>query len=244
MSRQTVIQKSTAKKLAYLSNGTYNSGKGQAFDDYLWDTISFSNLNTGNYTVPQQFRFFRQPLQSQYGGSATGSKTLSETSMEDPGKLPAGQSFLITAISFSLVGNLQVFPDGSFGIGSINGNAVLAAVWATLVKNSVVELKFSNTEYSWRAPGSAFLPMVYEPGANDATNVPGPLSLGEHDHLNWLRINTNIPVSELVSFSVNWNIQSGDPNVQTILNDALFLLNDNEHAGMRCMLRGMLTRAI
>ena len=56
MSRQTVIQKSTAKKLAYLSNGTYNSGKGQAFDDYLWDTISFSNLNTGNYTVPQQYR--------------------------------------------------------------------------------------------------------------------------------------------------------------------------------------------
>ena len=235
MARQTVIQKSTAKKLAYLSNGTYNSGKGQAFDDYLWDTL----LITGT-TQPQNFRFFRQPLQAAYGG---GTKTLTETSMEDPGKLPAGQSFLITAIAFSFVSQNPIQSSGIPDLTNFQGTASAAAAFANLFKNSLVELKFSNTEYSWRSPGSVFLPTVYEPGANDGTNVPGPLGLGEHKHLNWIKINTNIPVSELVSFSVNWNVQTGDDTASDVVTDALQYLETNRSA-VRCMLKGMLTRAI
>ena len=61
------MQKKTVKDVALLSNGSYDTGKGQAFDDYLWDT----NFIPSGRRVTQ---FFKVNSGAQYGTVAGDQK--------------------------------------------------------------------------------------------------------------------------------------------------------------------------
>jgi len=229
--KRTVMGKKTAQNLALLSNGTYNSGKGQAFDDYIWDTMLVP-------TQPRQMQFFKANISSSYGG---GSKTEVETSMEDTGKLPAGQSFLISAITISLISNLAVT---SLGTVSDDMEEIVNA-YRQIMTKSVWELKFTNTEYSWRASGSLFLPSVFEVAKiNAASGTTNSTTVGQFNHYNWIKVGTKIPVSELVSFAVNARFGSGETTtLEDQVEDAFTFLN-SKNVELRVQLKGMLTRAM
>lgn len=228
MAKRTVMGKNTAQNLALLSNGTYNSGKGQAFDDYLWDTMLIP-------AAPRQMQFFKANISSNFGN---GQKGEVETSMEDTGKLPAGQSFLISGITVSLVSNL-----GMTSNGTITDNVEqIVNGYRRLMTQSIWELKFTNVEYSWRASGSIFLPSVFEISSG-ATTRRAASRVGEFNHYNWIRVSTKIAVSELVNFAVNARFDSGDTTIKAQLDDAFTYLTTYK-VGLRVQLKGMITRAM
>jgi hypothetical protein len=227
-----VMQQNTAKDVALLSNGSYDTGKGQAFDDYLWDTNLFP-------ATVKQLQFFKTPIGSAYGGVSGDTKTETETSMTDTGKLPAGQSFLINGITISLIQN-PVFNPTSGYVSGIS-NAIINA-FNFVIKHSVWELKFTNTEYSWRDTGAIFMPMV-----NDAVDSITPTlassNAGQYNHYNWVKVATKVPVSEQVNFSVNVWFDAGITTVRTQLGNALAYLAQ-EKAEIRTQLKGLLVRKV
>lgn len=228
-----VMQKRTVKDVALLSNGSYDTGKGQAFDDYLWDTSFIP-------ATRRQVQFFKTNIGSQYGAVAGDQKTEIETSMDDSGKLPAGQSFLINAITTSLISNTVV---DSGGTVSNTAEAIVNA-WRLLQTHAVWELKFTNVEYSWRDTGRIFLPSVFEmPFRADAVNNVALGQVGQFFHYNWIKVSTKVPVSELVAFSVNVNFNSGVATIQTKIDDALIYL-DAQKVEFGCQLKGLLLRKV
>lgn len=231
----SVMQKSTAKNVALLSNHTYDTGKGQAFDDYLWDT-NFMPIDSS-----KRIQFFKTNGGSQYGAVAGDAKTEIETSMEDTGKLPAGQSFLINAITCSLISNAAVATTGVVEASALS----IVNAYRLVMTHSVWEIKFSNTEYSWRDSGSIFLPSVFEMGTQQSTTDLGisNTQIGNFAHYNWIKVSTRVPVSEQVNFSINVIIGAGAATVQTKVDNALEFLSDNK-VEWRCQLKGMLIRKV
>ncbi len=229
-----VLQKSTAQDLAVMSNGTYNTGKGQAFDDYLWDTLLFPSS-------AREIQFFKTNTGSQYGAVAGDQKTEIETSMDDTGKLPAGQSFLISGITISLIANTAI--NSSSGVATTEGQvqASLLNAFKNVINHSVWEIKFSNTEYSWRDSGSIFLPSVFEPAFFSGASSQG--GIGNFSHFNWIKVSTKVPVSEQVNFSVRCTFNSGKASLLTNLNNSL-TLHSSANVEMRCQLKGMLLRKV
>jgi hypothetical protein len=230
-----IIQKQTVKDVGLLSNGSYDTGKGQAFDDYLWDT----NFIPSSRKLTQ---FFKTNNGSQYGAVAGDSKTEIETSMEDTGKLPAGQSFLINAITASLISNTTVGTDGTIGTSAL----AIVNAWRLIMCHSLWEIKFTNTEYSWRDSGSIFLPSVFEqPSLSVVSTATGVSNtqVGNFFHYNWIKVSTKVPVSELVSFAINVKIDSGVATIQTKLDNALTYLS-GQKVEWRCQLKGMLLRKV
>jgi hypothetical protein len=229
-----VMTKQTAKNLAQMSNGTYDTGKGQAFDDYLWDTLLVPS-------APREMQFFKTGIGSAYGTVAGDAKTSIETSMDDNGKLPSGQSFLINAITVSLVSNVVVASD----TGAVGATALsIVNAYRIIMTHSTWELKFTNTEYSWRDSGSIFLPSIFEQGSSsDATNNLSNVQIGQFFHYNWIKVSTKVPISELVSFSVQANFNSGSAAIKTKVNNA-FLYLQSQGVELRTQLKGMLLRQV
>jgi len=226
-------QKNTVKDVALLSNGTYDTKKGQAFDDYLWDT----NFVPSTRKLTQ---FFKTNIGSQYGAVAGDQKTDIETSMDDSGKLPAGQSFLINALTVSLLSNAAVGTDGTLGQTSL----AIVEAYRLIMTHSVWELKFTNTEYSWRDTGSIFLPSVFENvTVADAVNNVSQSTVGQFNHYNWIKVSTKVPVSEQVNFSVNAIVNSGVATIQTKIDNALTYLYAQK-VEWRVQLKGLLLRKI
>jgi hypothetical protein len=227
----TVMQKRTVKDVALLSNGSYDTGKGQAFDDYLWDT---NYMPASRKTV----QFFKTNIGSQYGATTGDEKTDVETSMDDAGKLPAGQSFLINAITSSLISNASVSTAGAVATTAF----AIVNAYRLAMTHSVWEIKFSNTEYSWRDSGSIFLPSVFEL-ATTPTPALTQQAVGNFAHYNWIKVSTKVPVSELVSFSVNCKFGSGAVANQTLVDNALEYM-DAQAVEFRCQLKGLLLRKV
>lgn len=229
-----VMQKQTVKNVALLSNGSYDTGKGQAFDDYLWDT----NFIPSTRKLTQ---FFKTNIGSQYGAVAGDEKTDIETSMDDSGKLPAGQSFLINALTVSLISN-----DVVSTAGTVAGEALsIVNAYRLIMTHSVWEIKFSNVEYSWRDTGSIFLPSIFEMASQESATDIGisNTQVGNFNHMNWIKVATKVPISELVSFSINASINSGVATIQTKLDNALEYL-ESQKCEWRVQLKGMLLRKV
>lgn len=226
-----VIQRGTVKDVALLSNGTYDTGKGQAFDDYLWDT----NFIPATSRLVQ---FFRTNIGAQYGVVAADAKTEIETSMDDSGKLPAGQGFLINALTVSLLTNAEVTTDGTV---TEKGNSVLNA-YKLLMHHTVWEIKFTNTEYSWRDSGSIFLPSIMETPTVATPNL-AMAATSCFEHYNWIKVATKVPISELVNFSINCTMGSGVATIQTKIDNALVWL-ESQKVEWRVQLKGMLLRKV
>ncbi len=231
------MQVSTARQLRLLSNGSYSTGKGNAQNDYLWDRIVLPAA-----PASQGIPFFRVPRSGQYGVTAGDLKTEVETSMEDNGKLPAGQNFLTNAIQISLITGNGQSADGTYTVGI---DRILHA-WAVWMTHTNFNLKFTNTEYSWRTPGTSFLPSVFQNGESGALAATGAMvRQGDFHHLNWLNMPTKIPITEQVNFSLTAFTTSGSVAILALVTAAMAFLNGStRRCEVQTSLRGMLTRAI
>jgi hypothetical protein len=200
-----VIPKGAVNDMAQLAGGTYGKG-GDVLDHYLWDTEAFSNT-----TVRAETRFFNKGYGANYGYTSGATKTLTETNMVDTGKLSAGQSFLVKAISLGFHTNLE--DDQSLVANQIASKIMTA--WSTMLRASVFEFRFANQDFAWQAPGHIFLPSV-SISANqtsamvDATSRPVGVQVGDFNHYNWISIKTPLVIGELVGFSLLMKSGTGD----------------------------------
>lgn len=231
------MQVSTARELRLLSNGSYSTGKGNAQNDYMWDRVVLPAAPPA-----QGIPFFRIPRSGQYGSVAGDLKTDIETSMEDNGKLPAGQNFLSNAIQISLITGNGQSSDGTYTVGI---DRILHA-WATWMTHTVFSFKFTNTEYSWRTPGTSFIPSVYQNGESGPLAATGAMvRSGDFQHLNWLNMPTKVPITEQVNFTLTAFSTSGATTILALLTNAMAFLNGStRRCEVQTTLRGMLTRAI
>ena len=213
-----VITKSAAQDLALGKNGSY-SNEGNVLQDTLYDTL-IAPMAVGTMT------YFNVPI-----GQA--GKTLTETNLTDPSKLPNGQTFLVKEFRIALLANVV-------GVDT-DANTVLAA-WYNVVQNSVFTIKIAGRDFEMRKPGSEFLHNAPVAGlASGANAMPTQgyfLSTGSTKlHA------TPIPFGQLVTFQVTQQIQSETAAITTILNTALTALN-TQNAKFQIELKGILTRAI
>lgn len=231
------MEVNTARQLRLLSNGSYSTGKGNAQNDYLWDRIILPAT-----TQAQGIPFFRVPRSGNYGVTAGDLKTEIETSMEDNGKLPAGQNFLANAIQVSLITGNGQGTDGTYTVGI---DRILHA-WATYMQHTIFIFKFTNTEYSWRTPGTTFLPSVFQNGESGALAATGAMvRMGDFHHLNWINMPTKVPITEQVNFTLTAFTTSGAAAILTLVQNAMAFLNGStRRCEVQTTLRGMLTRAI
>jgi len=231
------MQVSTARQLRLLSNGSYSTGKGSAQNDYLWDR------NVLPATIqPQGIPFFRVPRSGAYGTTAGDSKTEIETSMEDNGKLPAGQNFLTNSLQVSLITSNGQSLDGTY----TKGIEQILHAWTTFMQHTNFSLKFTNTEYSWRTPGTSFLPSIFQNGESAALAATGAIvRMGDFYHLNWLNMPTKVPITEQVNFTMTAFTSSGAAAILTAVTNAMVFLNGTtRRCEVQTTLRGMLTRAV
>lgn len=247
----TVMQTTTAKDLALLSNGSYSTGKGQAQNDYIWDRILMPSAPSS-----QGLSFFRTPRSGAYGTTAGDQKTEIETSMEDTGKLPAGQNFLCNAIAIHLITTNAFQADGVY---VAHTDQILQA-WKIYMQHTNFTFKFTNVEYSWRTPGLTFLPAVWENGFS-AAGATGQQIVrnGDFQHLSWINMPTRVPITEQVNFTLTAFTTSGSNTSATtsilplVENAMEFLSNSNQgevspttavQCEIQASIRGLLTRAI
>jgi len=231
------MQVSTARQLRLLSNGSYSTGKGNAQNDYIWDRFVMPATPAAQGTP-----LFRIPRSGAYGATAGDAKTEVETSMEDNGKLPAGQNFLANACQMSLI-----TPNGqtNAGVYTVGIDRILHA-WKVYLQHTLVNFKFTNTEYSWRSPGTNFIPSVFENGESGALAATGAMvRSGDFQHLNWINMPTKVPITEQVNFTLTLFTTSGSAAILLLVQNAMFFLNGATRlTEVQATLRGMLTRAI
>lgn len=220
-----VITAQVAKDLQLGKNGSY-SNEGNVLQHTLYDTERFAATTarptTNFFTVPQG--------QANTAGQA---KTLTETNMTDPGKLPNGQTYLVKEVLANLLANV---------VGAdVDVNTVLAAYY-NLMQNSVFEIKIAGREFDLQKPGSVFLPHNPVSGLVSAINAAPVQS--SFISTGVVRLNaTPIPIGQLVSFSMVQRTGSGTAALTTIINTASDVLA-TQVAQLQMHLVGILTRAI
>jgi hypothetical protein len=235
--RTQAMSVATARQLRLLGNGSYATGKGNAQNDYIWDRFVMPAI-----TQPQGIPLFRIPRSGQYGVTAGDQKTEIETSMEDNGKLAAGQNFLTNAICPFLV-----TPNGQTNAGaytqSVDGNL---HAWKVFQQHTNWTFKFTNTEYSWRAPGLIFLPAVFENGFSAAALATQEMvRVGDYYHLSWMNMPTKVPITEQVNFTLTAFTTSGSAAILALVQNAMAFLNGSTiRTEVAVVMRGMLTRAV
>jgi hypothetical protein len=214
----------TKQALEYLKLGTGGSYSlaRDAISHRIWDTRVFGATIT-NYV------FFSQPINTVLTGTVL--KTLNETNIQDTGKLPNGQTFLVNKMGVSFQSNQ--------GLASASAAADMAAAFSLILKNSVFQIKLAGREFDFQAQGKQFLPMPLQelyPQAN-AGRVGDMIGSG------WIKLDpTPIFLDQLVSFTVTQEIQNPIPTVAAALNTASSLLN-GYYGEMQVVLDGFLTRA-
>lgn len=214
-----VITKSAMQDLQLGKNGSY-SNEGNVLQHTLYDTLTFAAT-----TVRAQSLFFSVPIGT--------TKTLTETNLQDSGKLPNGQTFLIKSISFA-----AMIAD----IGTDDGINSNISAYVNIIQNSVFEIKIAGREFDMQKPGSEFLPSFMAASISAAANVAAAqsmfISTGE------IKLAaTPIPIGQLVTFGVVQKTGSATSALQTILNTASNNLNA-QNAQLQIRLKGILTRAI
>lgn len=231
-----VIPRAAVNDMAQMAGGTYGKG-GDVLDHYLWDTSEFANT-----TARPETRFFSKGFGSSYGYTAGSTKTLTETNLTDTGRLVAGQSFLVKAISLAFHPNLDNEQD-------VSANAIadkLINAWYTYVRGSVFEFAFANQDFAWQCPGHVFLPSIACAATQTvtvvaATQLMNQVRVGDFTHQNWISIKTPLVVGEMVSFNVKMKTQTGDGAAMQV-NPATVDLFANECL-MSVILKGTLTRS-
>lgn len=185
----------------------------------LWDSRMFAATISDN-------TFF---VQQQGSPWTTGLKTLNETNMEDSGKLPASQVFLIVRMSLSC--HSQAAP------ANVNANLIEQA-FNLVLQNSVFNIKVVGREFDYQIHGSEFLP---RPIAVAGT-LAAAYGAGRAIATGWSKLDpTPIVLDNLVGFSVRQQILQNDATSLAALNAGTAILN-TAHSVMMVTLEGLLTR--
>lgn len=179
-----VITKKLADALALGVNGSY-SNEGNALQHTLYDTAIMPAALGAN------INYFTQPIGSAYGA---GNKTITETNLSDPGKLPNGQTFLAVAMSVAIKPNA----DTVAGAANALWNDFVGGIYGWLT-NSVFEVVIAGREYEYQVPGTEFCPTF--PLASVGTAAAG--RIGDYLTSGWVKLSaTPIVIGQMVSFSV------------------------------------------
>lgn len=206
--------------------GSYSQVSGDVLDHVLYDNVLFAATTARSSTS-----FFTTPIGGAFG-SVT--KTKQETNMTDPGKLPAGQGFLIKEIGWSLP-TINVTADNDAG-------AVMQAI-INILEFSIFEIRIAGREFDLQFPGSMFLPALTNRSNSVIVAATAlPAYSGEFLASGWFKLAAPIILGEMVSFSVVQLVGSAVAANQTILNTASDLLA-TQVAPLQLKLRGTLVRS-
>jgi len=226
---QQPIPRATAIANALLDGNTYGIDR-DVLSHILYDRLLFQAT-----TVRTVSNFFTVPQGGAYGA---GVKGLTETNMADPGKLPAGQRFLIEQISSGII-PVIVAP------GDVDTATVVAA-YANILQQSIFEINIPGKEYDWQNPGTIFLPPVFAIGSATVVDATNRIArVGDFVSPGWVTLDTPILIGDVkgapVSFKVTMQTASAIAAVTTIINTASGTL-DTQVCAQEIRLRGTLKR--
>lgn len=205
--------------------GSYSQVSGDVLDHVLYDTLQFAAT-----TVRPTSSFFTTPIGGTYG---TGTKSKNETNMTDPGKLPAGQGFLIKEIGFA-------FPELA-GIAVANAVDLIQA-FTNIVQNSIFEIRIAGREFDLQFPGTMLMPAMMNRATGTVSATLASIPVGDYLASGWMKLAAPIILGELVSFSVVQITGSATAAVTTLLNTASNTLN-TAGSVLQMKLRGTLVRS-
>lgn len=220
------LTKTTRNMIGLGAGGSYSTAR-DAIAHQVWDQRFFA-------ATISDTTLFTQPIGAPW---RVGLKTKNETNMQDSGKLPNGQTFLVTRMGVGLISAYDV------GAASLPNAALLAQAFVNVMQSSVFELRIAGREYDFQIHGSKFLPQLMVSGMN-AVSSNGVVRVGDQIASGWVKISPSpIFIDELVTFNVAHLL--GNPDtvvVANTLNHSTALLNA-AYSSMIVTLEGLLTRA-
>jgi hypothetical protein len=224
----------TAKNMIQLGAGGSYSTARDAIRHQIWDTRYFG-------TTPSDNTFFAQPIGSAW---RVGSKTKNETNLTDSGKLPNGQTFLITRIGVALISAYNTLSSGA--TEGWSNASIVAQAYTNIMQSSVFEIRIAGREYDFQVHGRQFLPSLSINGYNAGT-AGSVARVGDTIVSGWIKLEPSpIFLDELVSFNVVQLVNNADTTNIMASTKPLYTAFDwlnNQAATVQVTLEGMLTRA-
>jgi len=223
----------TAKNMIQLGAGGSYSTARDAIRHTVWDTRYFG-------TAPTDSTYFVQPIGAAW---RVGTKTKNETNMGDSGKLPNGQTFLITRMSVALISAYDV---GLTTAAGWPNASLLAQAYVNIMQSSIFEIRVAGREFDFQIHGRQFLPALCINGYNAGT-AGSVARIGDTIVSGWIKLDPSpIFLDELVSFNVTQICDNADTtNIKATakpLNNS-FLWLSTYFCTMQVALEGFLTRA-
>lgn len=215
------------------AGGSYGLSK-DALRHQVWDTRHFA-------ATPSDNTFFTQPIGSQW---RVGSKTKNETNLIDTGKMPTGQTMLVTRMGVSLISAYE--PGTSTSASSWPNASIIAQAYVNIMQSSVFELRIAGREFDFQVHGRQFLPSLCINGYNAGT--AGSVSrMGDTVTSGWVKLEPSpIFLDSQVGFSVAQIVTNADTTnilaASKPLNDSFVWLNAY-YCTMQVTLEGLLTRS-
>jgi hypothetical protein len=201
------------------AGGSYSLAR-DAISQRIYDTRPFG-------AVANDYTYFSQAIGGQWIGGVA--KTKNETNLTEPGKLPNGQTFLISRFGVSCIAMTA----------SAGSNIAYMHDFMDILESSVFEIKLAGREYDFQIHGRNLLPM---PIYGSAPTTPNG-RVGDMIASGWVKLDpTPIFLDQLVSFSVVQSIINPVAALTTILNNAAAELGVY-NCTMMVVLDGFLTRA-
>ena len=220
-----MLTKQAVEYIKLGSGGSYSLSR-DAIKHRLWDTRQFG-------TTASDHVFFQQPNGAPW---RVGNKSTNETNIFDSGKLPNGQTFLVSRMSVGVIVPIAVDTVAS---------CELVRAFNNLLQSSYFEIIIQGRAFDYQIHGSELLPRpisIYGNEAND-TNTSNVVRVGDMLASGWSKLDpAPIFIDTLVSFQVNHRLGNPDTRVKTLL-DADASPLDGVYASMICTLEGFLTRA-
>jgi hypothetical protein len=204
------------------AQGSYSVSR-DAIKHQIWDMRTFG-------TSRSDFTFFSQPQGAQW--KTTFSKTLNETNLNDSGKLPNGQTFVITRMGVGLTSVLQA---------ANTAGATYVQAFINILQSSVFNIVVAGRDFDFQVHGRQFIAPIAM-----SSSTAGTINAQRHgDQVTsgWVKLDPSpIFLDQLVSFKVQQFFNNPDTNIQTVLDANCTLLNAI-YATMTVTLEGFLTRA-
>ena len=226
----------TARNMIQLGAGGSYSNARDAIKHQIWDTRYFG-------ATPSDNTFFSQPIGAQW---RVGSKTKNETNLQDSGKLPNGQTFLITRIGVALISAYDVGSTFTQSAAPVAMAPLVAQAYVNIMQSSIFEIRIAGREYDFQVHGRQFLPGLCINGYSSAT-AGSVTRVGDTIVNGWIKLEPSpIFLDELVSFNVAQLVLNPDTTniyaANKVLNNSFGWLS-TFFCTMQLTLEGFLTRA-
>jgi hypothetical protein len=228
----------TARNMIQLgAGGTYSTSR-DAIRHQIWDTRGFT-------ATPGDATFFTQPVGAP-GIGGVGTKTKTETNLLDSGKLPNGQTFLVTRMGVAFISEYDVGATVTSAATGLGNAALLAQSYVNVMQNSVFEIRVAGREFDFQVHGRQFLPSLVINGYLSGT-AGTVVRSGDTIVSGWIKLDPSpIFLDELVSFNVTQLVNNSDTtNIlasSKVLNNS-FTWMYTWYSRMQVCLEGFLTRA-